>query len=187
MPEPPRSRQARALAQAALVRLVTAYGETPEFVLLGGLVPDLLCSSAAHQHVGTTDVDVQVDLEIQSGAGNAARLERALQESGFTPSGEYAWRWRDRSVPGAVVKIEFLADMASVVSEVTVLFDGCAELAAWNLPGDRFRRTGLATPAVRCRGRRAGNDRRGAGHNPAGVPSRQGPRCLRPGPHEGLV
>jgi hypothetical protein len=138
MPEPPRSRQARALAQAALVRLVTAYGETPEFVLLGGLVPDLLCSSAAHQHVGTTDVDVQVDLEIQSGAENAARLERALHESGFTPSGEYAWRWRDRSVPGAIVKIEFLADMASAASEAMVLFDGCAELAAVNLRGTGF-------------------------------------------------
>jgi hypothetical protein len=42
MSEPQRSRQARALAEAALVRIVTAYGKTPEFVLLGGLVPDLL-------------------------------------------------------------------------------------------------------------------------------------------------
>lgn len=82
MPEAPRSRQARAMAEAALVRLVTAYGATPEFVLLGGLVPDLLCSSAVHRHVGTTDVDVQVDLEIQSGSGNAIRLaaERVLSD-----------------------------------------------------------------------------------------------------------
>ncbi len=65
-----RSRQSRALAENALVRLVHAYGEIPEFVLLGGLVPDLLCSSAPRSHVGTTDVDVQVDLEIQSGLGN---------------------------------------------------------------------------------------------------------------------
>ena len=42
MSEPQRSRQARALAEAALVRIVGAYGETPEFVLLGGLVPDLV-------------------------------------------------------------------------------------------------------------------------------------------------
>jgi hypothetical protein len=136
MSEPPRSREARALAEAALVRLVSAYGETPEFVLLGGLVPDLLCSSAAHQHVGTTDVDVQVDLEIQGGSGNAARLERALRESDFTPSGEYAWRWRDESVPGVVVKIEFLADLDSVPSETT--FDGCETLGAVNLRGTGF-------------------------------------------------
>ena len=53
MSEPPRSRDARALAEAALVRLVLEYGEIPEFVLLGGLVPDLLCSSAQRAHVGT--------------------------------------------------------------------------------------------------------------------------------------
>ncbi|GAC1601670.1 MAG: hypothetical protein NVS3B21_29410 [Acidimicrobiales bacterium] len=64
MSDPVRSRQARDLAERALLRLVRAYGDVPEFVLLGGLVPDLLCSRAAHRHVGTTDVDVQVDLEI---------------------------------------------------------------------------------------------------------------------------
>src|SRR5208282_3506967 len=117
MSEPPRSRRARGHAEAALVRLVSAYGETPEFVVLGGLVPDLLCSSAAHQHIGTTDVDVQVDLEIQSGAANAARLERALQGSGFIPSGGYAWRWWDASLPGVVVIIDFLADLNSAPSK----------------------------------------------------------------------
>ena len=44
MSDPVRSRRARELAEGALVRLVHAYGETPEFVLLGGLAPDLLCS-----------------------------------------------------------------------------------------------------------------------------------------------
>jgi hypothetical protein len=56
-----RSRAARQLAERALVRLVREYGEVPEFVLLGGLVPDLLCSGSTHRHIGTTDVDVQVD------------------------------------------------------------------------------------------------------------------------------
>jgi hypothetical protein len=69
--------------------LVAAYGETPEFVLLGGLVPDLLCSGAAHRHVGTTDVDVQVDLEIQRGSVNVARLEAALREASFIPDGRW--------------------------------------------------------------------------------------------------
>ena len=70
-----------ALWESALVRLVSAYGETPEFVLLGGLVPDLLCGDAARQHVGTTDVDVQVDLEIQGGSTNAPRLERRRESA----------------------------------------------------------------------------------------------------------
>lgn len=138
MSEPPRSRRARALAEAALVRLVSAYGETPEFVLLGGLVPDLLCGDAARQHVGTTDVDVQVDLEIQGGSTNAPRLERALNESGFTPSHEHAWRWQDETVAGVVVKIEFLADLDSEPGQATLNFDGCTSLGAVNLRGTGF-------------------------------------------------
>lgn len=55
----PRSRIARAAAEAALVRVVHHYGERPEFVILGGLVPELLCSTSPYSHAGTTDVDVQ--------------------------------------------------------------------------------------------------------------------------------
>lgn len=58
--EVPRSRQARAAAEQALVRIVHNYGSRPEFVVLGGLVPELLCSGSTFQHAGTTDVDVQV-------------------------------------------------------------------------------------------------------------------------------
>ncbi len=74
----PRSRQARLAAEQALVRVVHHYGLRPEFVLIGGLVPELLCSKSGFDHAGTTDVDVQVDLEIASGSVNAVRLEKAL-------------------------------------------------------------------------------------------------------------
>lgn len=138
MSEPPRSREARALAESALVRLVLAYGETPEFVLLGGLVPDLLCTSAPRAHVGTTDVDVQVDLEIQGGAVNTARLEGALNTVGFTPDSRLMWRWRDKSTPAAVIKIEFLADLDDQPNEATIVFDDCEQLGAANLRGTGF-------------------------------------------------
>lgn len=138
MPEPPRSYEARAYAEAALVRLVRAYGETPEFVLLGGLVPDLLCSDAPRPHEGTTDVDVQVDLEIQNDATNAKRLECALEESGFAPSSDRIWRWRDESVPGVVIKIEFLADLGDHPTQALIIFEDCAALGAVNLRGTRF-------------------------------------------------
>jgi hypothetical protein len=95
-------------------------------------------SGTSARTVGTTDVDVQVDLEIQSGSANAPRLERALQTSGFTPSDEYVWRWRDKSVAGSVVKIEFLADLEDERSQVTVRFDGCESLGAVNLRGTGF-------------------------------------------------
>ena len=39
---------------------------------MGGLVPELLCSGSAFQHAGTTDVDVQVNLEIAYGSANAS-------------------------------------------------------------------------------------------------------------------
>jgi hypothetical protein len=136
--DPPRSRKARELAERALVRLVLAYGDVPEFVLLGGLVPDLLCSRAPRPHVGTTDVDVQVDLEIQGGSANAARLERALQQAGFEPDSARIWRWHEETAQGMVVKIEFLADLDDVPNQEVVRFDDCDALGAVNLRGTGF-------------------------------------------------
>ncbi|MXY34195.1 MAG: hypothetical protein F4Y60_08935 [Boseongicola sp. SB0664_bin_43] len=82
---PPRSRAARDAAERALMRVVHHYGGTPEFVLLGGLVPELLCTGSEFHHAGTIDVDMQVGFEIACGAVNAARLEQALRNVGFAP------------------------------------------------------------------------------------------------------
>ena len=138
MPDPVRSRETRALAERALVRLVRAYGDIPELVLLGGLVPDLLCSSAPRSHQGTTDVDVQVDLEIHGGSANAKRLEQALEAAGFKPDTERAWRWKDEVAAAMVVKIEFLADLDGVPNHHTFTFDDCEMLGAQNLRGTGF-------------------------------------------------
>ncbi|HUP70870.1 MAG TPA: nucleotidyl transferase AbiEii/AbiGii toxin family protein [Acidimicrobiales bacterium] len=110
----------------------------PEFVLLGGLVPDLLCSQSSTLHVGTTDVDVQVNLEIAGGSVNASRLEAALRSARFVPDLERVWRWRDRGTPGLVVKAEFLADLDDIPNQATVTFDGCQQLGAVNLRGTWF-------------------------------------------------
>ena len=56
----PGSRAARAAAERALLRVVHHYGARPAFVLLGGLVPDLLCAGSGFTHSGTTDVDVKL-------------------------------------------------------------------------------------------------------------------------------
>jgi hypothetical protein len=138
MTEPTRSRDTRQLAESALVRLIDAYGEVPGFVLLGGLVPDLLCARSSTSHVGTTDVDVQVDLEIASGSANATRLEAALRTAGFEPESARSWRWLDRSAPSLVVKAEFLADLVDVPNQTTLTFDGCDHLGAVNLRGTGF-------------------------------------------------
>lgn len=91
--EAPRSREARVAAERALVRVVYHYGARPEFVVLGGLVPELLCAQSRLRHAGTTDVDVQVNLEITAGAVNTVRLEQALRNAEFVPHNRTAWRW----------------------------------------------------------------------------------------------
>ncbi|MEX2259029.1 MAG: nucleotidyl transferase AbiEii/AbiGii toxin family protein [Woeseia sp.] len=142
-----RSRQARAAAEQALVRVVHHYGARPEFVVLGGLVPELLCSGSSFQHAGTTDVDVQVNLEIACGAVNTARLEHALLNAEFQPDSDNIWRWRtDGSEGRAVVKFELLADLDSAAAETTVKFEECDRLGAANLRG-----TGYATRDVEVR------------------------------------
>ena len=133
---PPRSRAAREASERALVRIVHHYGERPEFVVLGGLVPELLCAGSGFQHAGTIDVDVQVDLEIACGAVNTARLEQALRNAEFAPENERIWRWvTDGRIGAPVVKFELLADLHDQPAEATISFDACENLGAVNLRG----------------------------------------------------
>jgi hypothetical protein len=134
-----RSRAARAASERALVRVVHHYGARPEFVVLGGLVPELLCAGSAWRHAGTTDVDVQVDLEVACGAVNTARLENALRNAEFEPDNERVWRWiADGTSTKTVVKFELLADLDTEPAGSTVHFDACDNLGAVNLRGTGF-------------------------------------------------
>src|SRR5919106_3742309 len=165
--ELPRSRKARIAAEQALVRVVHHYGEKPEFVVLDGLVPELLCSTSAQQHAGTTDIDVQVNLEIESNAVNTARLERALRNAEFEPDSEQVWRWRVVSNEiRAEVKFELLADLDTAANEATVHFDNCENLGAVNLRGTKY-----ATQDVESRTlvARVGDDQRSVEINVIGV------------------
>ena len=145
--EAERSRAARRAAERALVRVVHHYGGRPEFVVLGGLVPELLCAASGYQHAGTTDVDVQVDLEIACGAVQTRRLELALLNAEFEPDGSRIWRWKaDGAEQGAVIKFELLADLEDQASGAQIVFDGCEALGAANLRG-----TGVAARDVEVR------------------------------------
>lgn len=148
----PRSRAARRAAEQALVRVVHHYGTRPEFVLLGGLVPELLCTRTPFQHAGTTDVDVQVDLEIAAGVVNAARLERALRNAEFEPDAQRIWRWKhERDGIATVVKFELLADADNAEAGATLAFAGCAALGAVNLPGTGFAARDVAVHTLTAR------------------------------------
>ncbi len=150
--DPPRTRAARAAAERALIRVVHHYGTRPEFVLLGGLVPDLLCSRSELTHSGTTDVDVQVNLEIAAGAINTARLERALRNAEFEPDAQRVWRWQTDEDDGvATVKFELLADLDDVPAGATVVFDGCEALGAANLRGTGFAVRDIEVRQLRAR------------------------------------
>lgn len=139
MHEVPRSRGARAAAEIALVRVVSHFGERPDFVVLGGLVPDLLCAASPIRHAGTTDVDVQVDIEIAGGSKRAAKLEKALRAAEFSPDDTHFWRWEARdSISGAIVRFELLADLDDQPNEATIQFTECEQLGAVNLRGTRF-------------------------------------------------
>src|SRR5208282_2037006 len=144
--EPMRTQAARAAAELALVRVVHHYGDRPKFILLGGLVPALLCSASDTRHAGTTDVDVQVDLEISGGAVNAARLEEALRNAEFEPDTQHIWRWKASGGTQAVIKFELLADMDNKPSGVTIRLNNCKDLGAVNLRG-----TGYAARDVEVR------------------------------------
>lgn len=138
--EPERTTRARRAAELALVRVCHHYGGTPNFVLLGGLVPQLLCADSGMVHAGTTDVDVQVDLEIAAGADNAPRLETALRNADFSPDSGQVWRWE--TVQGgtyrAVIKFELLADLDSARQGDNVLFTSTSALGAVNLRGTGY-------------------------------------------------
>jgi len=136
----PRSAEARAAAEQALVAVAHQYGGIPPFVLLGGLVPGLLCSNPSIRHAGTTDVDVQVDLEFQSGFENSPRLERALKDVGFAPDKDRIWRWMATTPDGrkALIKFELLTDRADQPANATLIFPGCVELGAANLRGTKY-------------------------------------------------
>jgi hypothetical protein len=150
--DPPRTRTARRAAERALVRVVHHYGATPEFVLLGGLVPELLCSSSGMLHAGTTDVDVQVDLEIAAEAVNTVRLERALANAEFTVDPQRIWRWEtDVDGRNAVVKFELLVDIDSEPAQAVVSFDSCEQLGAVNLRGTGFAARDFSPIPLRAR------------------------------------
>lgn len=150
--EPSRSRAARAAAEAALVRVVHHYGARPEFVVIGGLVPELLCAESGYSHAGTTDVDVQVNLEIACGAVNTRKLENALRNAEFQPDADRVWRWvADTTQTKTVVKFELLADLDDQPAPSTIVFNECDNLGAANLRGTGFATRDIEIHELRAR------------------------------------
>lgn len=111
MDSEPRTREARARAEEALVRFALLAGDhTNDFVVIGGLNPEFLSPNAPVPHQGTTDVDLLFALGFDEIAptGNFSWLDEALARGGFTSTN--AWRW-DAWLGDALVRLEFLCDV----------------------------------------------------------------------------
>lgn len=135
-----RSRETRARAETALVRLLYALGDEEVFlVVLGGLVPEILASNEAlvPEHLGTTDVDVLLITHVEPDA-DLVSVERALEFLDFRPDpSESGWRWRG-PIDGVPVKLEFLCDLPDYREGEVVRPGGCRVLGAQNLRGTGY-------------------------------------------------
>lgn len=110
-------------------------------VVLGGLVPGVLADSEEEgvpEHLGTTDVDIHIDLEVDASA-DLGRLEQALEDANFRihPKNPEGWRWVTE-VDGFSVKVEFLCDLEDQPAEAIIGLPGCSKLTAVNLRGVGF-------------------------------------------------
>lgn len=135
-----RSRETRARAETALVRLLHALGDEDVFlVVLGGLVPEVLAGDEAlvPEHLGTTDVDVLLITHVDPDA-DLGSVERALERLDFKPdSNEDGWRWRG-PIDDVPVKLEFLCDLPDYREVEVVRPSGCRVLSAQNLRGTGY-------------------------------------------------
>ena len=163
--EAPRSRDARALAQRAMVALFWELRDTSiRPIVLGGLVPEVLAGAdreEAPDHMGTNDVDLLVAFHVddsshrpangesdvaKTGGGDEADddgnhepdlgpLEAALKAAGLVPDPKIGG-WRwIARVDGYAVKVEFLCDRDDVQDKAVIRPRGCTNLRFANLRG----------------------------------------------------
>ena len=134
-----RSPEARILAEHALVALLDKLdGAEAEFVVLGGLVPEVLVGGQvppAPGHLGTADVDILLVSHLTMGE-DLGHVELALKSIGFEP-GDGGWRWRG-VIEGKGMKMEFLCDLETHREYELVPIEGCSELRAQNLRGTGY-------------------------------------------------
>ncbi len=135
----PRSAQARARAELALVRFLHELGDhDPFLVVLGGLVPEVLAGDETTvDHLGTTDVDMLLITHVHTDA-DLGPVESALKRMHFDPApNDDGWRWRG-PVDGTTVTLEFLCDLPDHPEGEVIRPQGCTDLAAANLRGTGY-------------------------------------------------
>lgn len=140
-----RSRDTRARAERALVRLATALGgRAGQIVVIGGLNADLLTDAPNAPHQGTVDVDLllQVGFAFERDELDLGWIEQGLRDAGFElPAGDQTWRWFT-AIDGVPVKVELLCDTPDNRGQQIVL-PGCAVATAMNIAGPSAAAAGI--------------------------------------------
>ena len=132
-----RTHDARARSEEALVRFaLLADGHRDDFVVIGGLNPDFLVRNAPAPHLGTTDVDLLLELGFvyERDEMDFSWLDRVIARGGFTEtSGHSGWRW-DATFGNSLVRLDLLCDVEDSPGQVVAL-PGATDAAANNLRG----------------------------------------------------
>jgi hypothetical protein len=135
------------LAASALARLAAASGDhARELLVVGGLTPPLLAGDAPVGHLGTTDIDVLVEValpyEEDDEGADYGWLERALRDAGFEPVGAGA-TWATRAGPR--VTIDLVCDRPGTAPGAMLTIRGCTDACGSNLLGPRAARCDAVT------------------------------------------
>ena len=102
--------------ETVLVKLLQAFGSLKHTLrLVGGLVPRYLVPGQPPDvpaHVGTTDVDVVLNVSVLAAKGTYDKLKRQLKDSGFErysphPGTHSSWQWVYQ-IDGQHIVVEFL-------------------------------------------------------------------------------
>ncbi|MDI4635854.1 hypothetical protein J7U46_22500 [Pelomonas sp. V22] len=127
--------------ETALVLLLEAFGTLkPTLRLIGGLVPRYLAPEAppdVPEHIGTTDVDVVLDVAVLAAGEDYSSLRDQLKKAGFrrhTPNGKppSSWQWAC-DVLGERIVVEFLINTDDPNEKGLVPLDG-EDISACRIP-----------------------------------------------------
>jgi hypothetical protein len=124
--------------ERVLVTLLRGLGPRKNSVyLIGGLTPRYLAPKV--QHVGTTDVDIVVHLQMLTETDAYQTLEQNLKNMGFeraqNAKGEnVSWRWRAKVERGVSVILELLADDPNASGGRVMALPAKGNVSALNIP-----------------------------------------------------